>query len=231
MLRSRFSDELVISAAQCAWGYEEKPMPFSSFSGANRGDFASVLWDRCVVGLASVGLDGEWIKANPALCDLLEYTESELQSRTFQSITHPDDVNDDVVMLERIRDGRLDHYVMSKRYITKRGSVIWIKLRVHPIRGPDESITFFLSQIVPAKEIGSMGVSINKETGRERFNVVTFFRDEWKWLLAAVIAAIGFIVQQHALQIQTSAEISANRDAIRRIEKVLDSISTKLEPR
>ncbi len=49
-------------------------------------------FEQAAVGVAHVGLDGRWLRVNARLCAMLGYTEAELLSRTFQEVTHPDDL-------------------------------------------------------------------------------------------------------------------------------------------
>jgi PAS domain S-box-containing protein len=49
-------------------------------------------------------------------------------SRTFQSITHPDDLQKDLDGMRCLLDGRLHTYQMEKRYIRKDGSIVWVSL-------------------------------------------------------------------------------------------------------
>lgn len=179
------------------------------------------MWDKCVVGLAEVGLNGEWLAVNPTLCDLLEYTESELQSRTFQQVTHPDDVNDDINMVERLKDGRLDHYFMTKRYITKRGRVIWIKLRVDPMIDEDGKVIYFLSQIIPASESGGARATDVSAT-QPRLGIRAFIAREWKWLVAAAVAIGGFAIQQYVQLTTMETRVSNLEKDIKSIVKILE---------
>lgn len=39
------------------------------------------------IGMALVGIEGQWLQANKALCNFLGYSQSELQSLTFQQLT------------------------------------------------------------------------------------------------------------------------------------------------
>jgi PAS domain S-box-containing protein len=59
-------------------------------------------------------------------CKLLEYSEQELQNRTFQSVTHPDDLRRSI-NLEKL-EGTIREYAMEKRYITKSGKIIWTNI-------------------------------------------------------------------------------------------------------
>lgn len=184
--------------------------------GGRDDEIGRLVWDRCVIGLAEVDLNGRWLAVNPALCDLLEYSESELQARTFQQITHPEDVDDDLNMVRRLKDRRLDHYTMSKRYITKRGRVIWIKLRVDPVTTETGDVVCFLSQIVPSRDVTAVE-KLNLKTGAEKDTLGAFLKREWKWVLVATIAVVTFIAQQYYIQ-------QSMTDRLDRLEGVIEKL-------
>jgi PAS domain S-box-containing protein len=48
-------------------------------------------FDGAPIGQALVGLGGEWIRVNRALCEIVGYAQAELLTKTFQDITHPAD--------------------------------------------------------------------------------------------------------------------------------------------
>ncbi len=48
------------------------------------------------IGMALVAPGGRWLKVNRALCDLVGYTSDEMLIKTFQDITHPDDLGADL---------------------------------------------------------------------------------------------------------------------------------------
>ena len=48
------------------------------------------------VGVAHVDPDGNWLRVNPRLCEIIGYSESKLRSRTFKDITYPDDLAEDL---------------------------------------------------------------------------------------------------------------------------------------
>ena len=43
------------------------------------------------IGMALVGLDGQWLRVNAALCEITGYREHELLELDFQTLTHPED--------------------------------------------------------------------------------------------------------------------------------------------
>ncbi|MBC7676385.1 MAG: PAS domain S-box protein, partial [Rhodoferax sp.] len=85
------------------------------------------------IGNAIVGLDGHFLKVNPALCTLLGYSEAELLSTDFQHLTHPDDLNADLHQLERLAKGEITCYSLEKRYFRENGEIILGSLSVRMV--------------------------------------------------------------------------------------------------
>lgn len=99
------------------------------------------------IGMALVSIEGQFIKANQALCDLLGYSEEELVALDFQSITYGKDLADDLTQLERLIKGEIRNYIIEKRYINAKGNLIWAELSVSLVKKSDGSPDFFISQI------------------------------------------------------------------------------------
>lgn len=99
------------------------------------------------IGIALVGLDGTWLKVNRAVCDMTGYSEEELRQKTFQMITHPDDLDADLELVRRVIEGEIKNYEMEKRYFRADGSTIWALLAVSLVRAPDGSPAYFVSHI------------------------------------------------------------------------------------
>ncbi|MGH8894480.1 MAG: PAS domain S-box protein, partial [Actinomycetes bacterium] len=99
------------------------------------------------IGMALVELDGRFREVNRALCNLVGYDEDELVGRTFQQITHPDDLEADLDNVGRLLEGSLDHYTMEKRYITRGGDLVWVLLAVSVAREEGDRPAYFVAQI------------------------------------------------------------------------------------
>ncbi|HYZ61966.1 MAG TPA: PAS domain S-box protein, partial [Acetobacteraceae bacterium] len=104
-------------------------------------------FELAAVGVALVGLDGRWLRVNPALCKMLGYTEAELMEKTFQDITHPDDVARDLEAVDKLLAGEIPEYSLEKRYICKHGSVLWILLSVALVRDAAGRPSYFISVV------------------------------------------------------------------------------------
>jgi PAS domain S-box-containing protein len=99
------------------------------------------------IGIALVALDGRWLKVNHAICALVGYSEAELLARTFQEITHPDDLIADMECVRRLLAGEIRSYVMEKRYIHARGHLVSILLDVSLVRDSHGQPLYFIAQI------------------------------------------------------------------------------------
>jgi PAS domain S-box-containing protein len=53
-----------------------------------------------------------------------------MRNLTFQEITHPDDLESDLVSVHRLLEGKANTYSMEKRYICKDGEIVWVNLTV-----------------------------------------------------------------------------------------------------
>src|SRR6202167_6755389 len=60
------------------------------------------------IGTALVAPDGQWLGTNPALCDIVGYSEAELLATDVQSITYPDDRDADAVQVEQMLQGSIE---------------------------------------------------------------------------------------------------------------------------
>lgn len=98
-------------------------------------------------GIALVGLDGAFMQVNEALCRMLGYTEAELRARSFQDITHHEDLENDLDYLHECVEGMRTTYQMEKRYFRKDGSTIWVNLAVSILRAENNTPLYFISQI------------------------------------------------------------------------------------
>ncbi|HEX8886528.1 MAG TPA: PAS domain S-box protein, partial [Noviherbaspirillum sp.] len=72
-------------------------------------------FNLAAVGIAHVGLDGQWLRVNRQMCDILGYTREELLATTFRAVTHPEDLDQDDVLLQETLEGKRSAYMLEKR--------------------------------------------------------------------------------------------------------------------
>jgi two-component system cell cycle sensor histidine kinase/response regulator CckA len=99
------------------------------------------------VGIAHTSIQGEWLLLNGRLCEILGYTQSELHGKTFLDITHPDDLEANIVARRRLLAGEIDSWSMEKRYIRKNGVTVWTRICVSVVRDQHNLPIYFISVI------------------------------------------------------------------------------------
>jgi PAS domain S-box-containing protein len=109
-------------------------------------------FEQAAVGVAHIGLEGEWLRVNQKLCDIVGYTEIELLDLTFQDITYPDDLSTDLDNIRLLVAEEIQTYSMEKRYIRKQGNLVWVNLTVSLRRDAKGQPIHFISAV---EEIGA----------------------------------------------------------------------------
>src|SRR6185437_13703003 len=71
---------------------------------------------------------------NRALCTALGYEADELLKRKFIEITHPDDVQRDRELADKLFQDQIPFYRLEKRFITKQGTQAWLDLTALLVR-------------------------------------------------------------------------------------------------
>lgn len=104
-------------------------------------------FENAAVGIAHVSPDGTLMRVNSRLCEIIGWSAEELASKTFQGITHPEDLEKNLGLFEQVLSGNLDTYAMEKRYLRKDGTIVWANLTVGCVRKADGAVDYFISVI------------------------------------------------------------------------------------
>ena len=116
------------------------------------------IFEQAALGIANVdGATGKFIEINDKFCKIVGYTESEMKEKSFQEITHPDDLPKDLELLEKVNKRIIKQYSLEKRYFDNEGNIVWVNLTVTPLLIDNDSNTFTLISIVE-------DITLKKET-------------------------------------------------------------------
>jgi len=128
------------------------------------------VFERAGVGIALVAPDGRWISVNDELCHTVGYKQEELLNLTFQDITHPDDLNTDLFLLQQLIENKIDRYQLEKRYINKSGNVVWIHLVVTKQMNQAGELEYFVSIVkdIQARKEAEASLAELRKTLEER---------------------------------------------------------------
>ncbi|KMQ52720.1 Signal transduction histidine kinase [Chitinispirillum alkaliphilum] len=87
------------------------------------------IFEQAGVGIGRVRFDdARWIDVNTAFCDMLGYSADELKATPWPEITHPEDIDLDLVPFKQMAAGDLESYSVEKRFIHKKGHHVWARL-------------------------------------------------------------------------------------------------------
>lgn len=104
-------------------------------------------FDFAPIGMAMVSPTGEWVRVNNSICRLLGYEVEEFLKHTFQDFTHPDDLDLDLTLMNKLLNQEINNYSIEKRYYHKEGHLVWAMLSVSLVRDREGVPLYFISQI------------------------------------------------------------------------------------
>ena len=106
-------------------------------TGARLSALQTSRTDQSPVAQGFVGLDGQWLYFNPAMCRLLGYTHEQLMAQTVWQLVYAHDRGDDRVLAEQMLSGVSPCYSFERRYLRGDGSLGWALTHVALVKGQD----------------------------------------------------------------------------------------------
>jgi PAS domain S-box-containing protein len=92
------------------------------------------LFEQAAVGVAQIATaSGRFVRINRRYCEIVGYSAEEMETLTFQAITHPQDLEADRTNIRRLIAGEIEAFSLEKRYFHKDGKIIWVDLTVSPM--------------------------------------------------------------------------------------------------
>ncbi|MFH0997248.1 MAG: PAS domain S-box protein [Pseudomonadota bacterium] len=104
-------------------------------------------FEQAAVGICHVGKDGQFLRVNQKLCDMLGFNRDEFLSMTIQDVTHPVDLKISKEAYERLFSGEQVIEKFEKRYICKNGQTMWGNLTASLLKEPSGAPEFFISVV------------------------------------------------------------------------------------
>ena len=91
-------------------------------------DKYKAIFEHSVVGKSMTSVTDGKMKVNKAFCEILGYSETEFSALNWQTITHPDDQEQDLEMINSLISGEKETARWEKRYVHKDGKTIWVDI-------------------------------------------------------------------------------------------------------
>ena len=107
---------------------------------------------KAPIGIALVERDGTWRQANQRLCDILGLSEETLKHLRVHHITHPEDLEAELVQMARLLRKKHGSFNMAKRFIRGDGSILWADLNISFVQSSGSETAHFIAVVQDISE-------------------------------------------------------------------------------
>ncbi len=149
------------------------------------------MYEQAAVGIEQVAPDGRLLMVNPALCQMLGYSESELLNKTVADITDERDKNSEAKLVASLISGERDFYNLEKRYIRRDGAHFWVIITSSAVRRNDKAFLYRISIVRDISDRKKAQDEVEALTGRlitaqeeERTRIAREIHDDFSQRLA-----------------------------------------------
>lgn len=104
-------------------------------------------FDQAAVGMSYTDMNGRWLLVNRKYCELMGYTVEELRGKTFEDLTHPDDIAKSLDIRQRLVNNEGTHFNIQKRYIKKDGTEFWADMTLSIVRDEMGNPKYFVAVV------------------------------------------------------------------------------------
>jgi PAS domain S-box-containing protein len=149
----------------------------STASTASDSALFGALFEQSASGLAVFSIGGRFLRANPALCRMLGYTEQELLQKTHLDVIHIEDLEAAAVSRAQVISGKAKPRVSQRRYLHKDGSSVWAQVSGAVIR--DESGAPQCTVLI-VDDVSALKTAARKS--KRRFRRMIEMSSDWYWV-------------------------------------------------
>jgi hypothetical protein len=114
--------------------------------GQSEAQFRAI-FERSSIAIGLANMKSRIVDVNPALCEMLGYSQQELRGRHLTDFISKQELHRDIEYYQELLTGKRERLEMERRFLHKNGSLTWTYLSVSIIPGKDGEPEFFLAMI------------------------------------------------------------------------------------
>lgn len=142
-------------------------------------------FEDAAIGMGLLSPQGNWLKVNRSLCEMLGYQEAELLQLKCKDVTHPEDYERELKSINQLVDGQVKYYYLEKRYLHKQGYVIWVLLSMSLVRNIDGVPLYFIAQ--------AQNISERRAVEQMKNEFISVVSHELRTPLTAIQGSLGLL--------------------------------------
>lgn len=158
-------------------------------------------FENAAIGVCMLDTNYSYINVNSAFCHMIGYEMEDILKLTFNDITHEEDKDIGLKVLEEIRTSKIATAVFEKRYYHKSGRIVWVNIsigKVHNLVKNSEYYVSYIQDITDRKE-SEIQLVIAKKHAEESDKLKTAFLNnishEIRTPMNAIVGFSGLLKQ------------------------------------
>ena len=132
-------------------------------------------------GIVLINKSGKFLLFNDWCCKLLGYTRSEFQELNTTLISHSDDLENSKALNKKIIEGKIDTYLIEKRYLRKDKSFVWCEISASAIKDNDNNVVNIIGIINDITERKRVELALKNEKQRLNSIIIATGAGTWEW--------------------------------------------------
>ena len=159
-------------------------------------------FENANIGMCLVDLQGRLAKVNHQMCEILGYSQEELERMTINDIAHPEDLNISPTFIKRATSGEIEHTNFEKRYFHKEGHIVWGAVSSSLVRDPQGVPQYFISHVQDITQRKKAEEALRSE------------HDKFRGMLSALGDGVDIINKNNIIEFQNELLRERNGDKI-----------------
>jgi PAS domain S-box-containing protein len=135
------------------------------------------LFEQSSVGLMVFSIGGKFLRANPAACRMLGYSERELLQKTHLDVIHRDDLEATAISRAQVISGKAKPRLSERRYVRKDGATVWAEVLGNVVRDGEGTA---LCTILVVHDVSALKRAVR--ASEQRFHRLIEMSNDWYWV-------------------------------------------------